>query len=327
MTVDRPEEISAVLLAVIDELDRGSLSTIPLTVVPVSQVEEAFRTMAGARHVGKLVIDLSDPAARVTVPANLSLGLGGTVLITGGLGGLGLAVGRQFVADGARSLVLVGRRGVRDAEQAEAVASLERSGARVVIAAADVADQRALKQILDRIAADGPKLSGVVHAAGVLADALLIDQSLERFEAVMAPKIAGAWNLHTLTKDMPLDFFVLYSSAASLFGAPGQANYAAANAFLDALAHHRRARGLPALSINWGAFSEVGLAVAHDARARLAGLGVRHLTPAEGNEVLCRLLESGETQIGVAPINVRQWVAFRPRLASSALLSELVRDA
>ena len=106
MTVDRPEEISAVLHAVIDALDRGSLSTIPLTVVPVSQVEEAFRTMAGARHVGKLVIDLSDPAARVTVPANLSLGLGGTVLITGGLGGLGLAVARQFVADGARSLVL-----------------------------------------------------------------------------------------------------------------------------------------------------------------------------------------------------------------------------
>jgi acyl carrier protein len=224
--------------------------------------------------------------------------------------------------------VLVGRRGVATPQQAEAVAALEQSGTEIVVAKADAADARALRQVLEAIAAGGPKLRGVVHAAGVLADALLIDQSDEHYAAVMAPKIAGAWNLHALTKETPLDFFVLYSSAASLFGAPGQGNYAAANAFLDALAHHRRATGLPALSINWGAFSEVGLAAARDdGLTRLAALGVRSITPTEGIEILARLLESDETQVGVVALDLRRWLSFHPRLASSSLFSELVRAA
>jgi NADPH:quinone reductase-like Zn-dependent oxidoreductase/acyl carrier protein len=328
MTADRPGETAAVLHEVIDALAAGRLTPLPRTIVPVSQAADAFRTMAGARHIGKLVIDLADPEARISVPAGLSRASGGTVLITGGLGGLGLAAARRLVDEGARRLVLVGRRGAATPQQAEAVASLERSSAEIVIAKADVADACALRQVLDAIAASGPKLCGVVHAAGVLADALLIDQSAGHYAAVAAPKIAGAWNLHALTKDTPLEFFVLYSSAASLFGAPGQGNYAAANAFLDALAHHRRAIGLPALSINWGAFSEVGLAAARDdGLTRLAAFGVRSLTPAEGTGMLARLLESDEAQVGVVPLDMRRWLSFHPRLASSPLFSELVRAA
>lgn len=326
MTIDRPDEVESVLREVIAAFADGALAPVPSTVVPISRAADAFRSMAQGHHVGKLVIGVRDPEAKLTVPVEAQGGLDGTILITGGLGGLGLSVARAFVSAGARSLVLLGRRGVCTTEQAQAVASLQSAGAEIVVAEADVSNPRALAHVLDGIGARGSKLSGVVHAAGVLADGVLIDQSLDRFEQVMASKMEGALNLHLLTKDMPLGFFVLYSSAASLFGSPGQGNYAAANAFLDALAHHRRALGLPALSINWGAFSEVGLAAAREDR-RPPRQGLRNLTPAEGNDVLAQLLRSDETQIGVVPIDIRQWVSFRPRMASSLLFSELLDAA
>src|SRR5207237_295731 len=133
-----------------------------------------------------------------------------------------------------------------------------------------------------------------------------------------------AYNLHLLTRDTPLDFFVMYASGAGLLGSPGQGNYAAANAFLDALAHHRRNQGLPALSIDWGAFSEVGLAVAQENRGvRLRSRGMRSLTPSEGLSVLRRLLEGGRVQTAVVPLDVMQWLEFYPAAASSRMLSHL----
>src|SRR5262249_28336122 len=148
---------------------------------------------------------------------------------------------------------------------------------------------------------------GVVHAAGVLDDGLLLHQELARFERVLAPKVAGAWNLHLATRDEPLDFFVLYSSAAALVGAEGQASYVAANSFLDALAHHRRGLGLPAVSIDWGLFAGVGLAAGDQRGAqrgdRLAARGLGTLTPAQGNELVGRLACGPHAQIGVVPLD------------------------
>jgi len=195
----------------------------------------------------------------------------------------------------------------------------------VTVAKADIADRAQLERVLREAASTGMALRGVVHAAGLLDDGLLQQQTPERFRSVMAPKVLGALHLHALTSEAPLDFFVLYAAGAGLLGSPGQGNYAAANTFLDALAHHRKARGLSGLSIDWGAFSDVGLAAAQENRgARLAARGMRNLTPVEGLGALERLLDSDRAQVGVMPIDVRQWVEFYPAAASSRLLSRLV---
>jgi acyl carrier protein len=227
---------------------------------------------------------------------------------------------------GARHLVLLGRRGAASEEQRAAVAALEAAGARVTVAAVDVADREGLGKVL---ASGGhPPLRGVIHAAAVLEDGLLPQQSAEGFRRVLAPKLLGALHLDELTRGQPLDFFVLYSSAAALLGPPGQANYAAANAALDALAWRRRASGLPALSIDWGAFAEAGGAAASEERgARLARQGVRNLTPDEGHALLARLLDAGVTQVGAVPIDVRRWLDFYPQAAASPRFAELVASA
>ncbi|QSQ15456.1 type I polyketide synthase [Myxococcus landrumensis] len=274
-----------------------------------------------------IVLELNDPQARVVVPAKEArrLRADGTYLITGGLGGLGLAVAGWMVEQGARHLVLLGRGTQLKQAQQDAISAMEAVGARITVAGVDVAQREQLARVFADIAASGSPLRGVVHAAGVLDDGVLAQQSEERFRHVMAPKVLGSWNLHELTRDVPLDFFVLYSSAASFFGAPGQGNYAAANAFMDALALQRRARGLPALSINWGAFSEVGLAAAQDNRgARLAQRGAGSLTPAEGNMLLGRLLDGAATGMGVMPLDLRRWTELSPQARSSPWWSELV---
>jgi acyl transferase domain-containing protein/acyl carrier protein len=287
--------------------------------------EVAFRN--GERRVARLARSLPDagPFARVE-PAGVKVHRDGSYVVTGGLGGLGLSVAGWLAEQGAGHLVLLGRSGIKTEAQKEAVAVLQSHGATVAVAEVDIADHAALSTVLGALPADRP-LRGVVHAAGLLDDGLLAQQTPARFRKVMAPKIPGAWNLHSLTLKNNLDFFILYSSAAGLFGSPGQGSYAAANTFLDALAHYRHTQGLPALSIDWGAFSEVGLAAAQANRGtRLEGRGTRSLSPAQGLGVLSRVLEGGAIQIGVVPLDIRQWVEFFPSVASSRLLSRLVTE-
>ena len=181
-----------------------------------------------------------------------------TYLVTGGLRGLGLRTAEWLVDRGARNIVLVGRRPPGPATRG-AIARMESAGARVVVDQADVSLRADVERVLGAIARDLPPLAGVMHAAGVLDDGALASQRWDRFATVMAPKVFGTWHLHTLVRD--LDFFALFSSGASLAGSAGQANHAAANAFEDALAWYRQARGLPTVSINWGPWAEVGAAV------------------------------------------------------------------
>jgi acyl carrier protein len=179
----------------------------------------------------------------------------------------------------------------------------------VDVLSADIAVPADVERLLASIAARGLPLRGVFHAAGVLDDAVLEQQSRERFARVFAPKLAGAWNLHYATHGAPLDHFVLFSSASALLGNVGQANYAAANAFLDALAHYRRAQGLPAISINWGAWAEVGMAaaLASGQHEHMAGRGVELIAPAQGVLALERALIHGDTQTAVLPL---RWSAL-----------------
>jgi acyl carrier protein len=167
----------------------------------------------------------------------------------------------------------------------------------------------------------------VIHAAGVLRDKTLLEQSRESFREVFVPKVMGAWNLHRHVATEALDFFVMYSSAASLCGSPGQANYSAANAFLDGLAHLRTLQGKKAHSIQWGAFAEVGMAVAQDNRGkRVAGLGATSLSPSEGHQMLEKLVFSSLPNVGVIRLNVRQWVESMPSVAGLPYFSDLAKS-
>ena len=250
----------------------------------------------------------------------------GSYLISGGLSGLGLEVARWMVAGGARRLVLLARTPLPPraawgglaaedpaAERVAAVRALEAQGASVHVAAVDVGDAAALGTFLAAYRAEGwPPIRGVVHSAGIVRDQLLTRMRTEDFAAVLRPKIDGAWLLHTLLIDEPLDFFVLFSSASSLMGMYGQSNYAAGNAFLDSLAHHRRALGLPATSINWGAWAEVGMAARMAAPDHLASGGVVAMPPAQALELLGRLIARGPAQAAVMAMDWSAWRKANP---------------
>jgi hypothetical protein len=167
-----------------------------------------------------------------------------------------------------------------------------------------------------------------VHAAGVLDDGILQQQDWKRFTRVMAPKVEGTWNLHLLTQDLALNFFVCFSSAASLLGSPGQGNYAAANAFMDALVHHRRAMGMPGLSINWGLWAESGMAVsiASHVQNLLTTQGVGSIAPEQGLQVLGELLRQDAAQVGVLPVNWSLFVQQFPAGGEPSWLCELARQ-
>ncbi len=170
-----------------------------------------------------------------------------------------------------------------------------------------------------------PPLRGVIHSAGVLEDGALLNQTWERFAKVLAPKVDGAWHLHTLTQDKPLDFFVMFSSVASLLGSPGQGNHAAANMFEDMLARHRRAQGLPALSINWGAWAEVGAAAERNVGERITLQGMGAFSPQDGLRVLNRLMSGTLPQVGVLPMT---WPKFIRQFSTPpAFLSEMMTEA
>jgi acyl transferase domain-containing protein/acyl carrier protein len=230
----------------------------------------------------------------------------GCYLITGGLGALGLQVARHLVEQGARQLVLAGRSGRADDP---AVEELRTAGTSVQVVRADVARGEDVAQLIATCQARGP-LRGIVHAAGILDDGILEKQTAERFARVMAPKVRGAWELHRQTQALPLDFFVCFSSLASLLGSPGQGNYAAANAFLDALAHFRRARGLAGLSLNWGPWAEAGMAAR--LHSRLQAHGERLLDPAVGVRLFTEARARGVAQLGVMHIDWAQYAAAYP---------------
>jgi myxalamid-type polyketide synthase MxaE and MxaD len=249
-----------------------------------------------------------------------------TYLITGGLGGLGLSLSQWMVDNGARYLVLMGRSEPSPGARA-ALRAMQEAGTQVVVHQGDVARAEDVRAAIARVREQMPQLSGVVHAAGLVEDRTLLELSWEQFEQVLAPKMQGAWNVHVETLAEGLDFFVMYSSAASLLGAPGQANYAAANAFLDALAHARFARGLPGMSIHWGPFSDVGMAAAHDNRARrLSNRGLGSISLEEGLQALRLLLTRPRAEVGLMRLQPRQWMEFYPHAAALPFFVELKKE-
>ncbi|HVM13413.1 MAG TPA: amino acid adenylation domain-containing protein [Egibacteraceae bacterium] len=305
--LDRPDEAKRLLLDAARQVADGTFTPVPHTEFDLGQAEEAFRLMAQARHIGKVVLTVDEPHYWVHPDRDAPLcDADATYLVTGGLGGFGLATAQWLVRQGARNLVLTSRSGMPQDE--DALAALGASPARVVVERSDVASEADVSRVLRRIHDDLPPLRGIVHAAMVLDDDLLARLDEQRFRAVLAPKLAGAWNLHRLTAEKSLDFFVLFSSIASVIGHPMQGNYAAANAFLDSLAAHRQARGLPGLAVGWGAIAEVGYVARRSELAQyLTHSGLVGIAPEQALETLEALLRHDRAHVVVSRID---WPSF-----------------
>ena len=292
-----PAPIRAILEDTLRQASEGTLRPLPATSFRASDAVAAFRFMAQARHIGKVVVVHGAPGVRGDA----------TYLVTGGLSGLGLLVAEWLVRRGARSLILLGRSEPTETAR-ETLAGLEAQGARIAVVRGDVAHEADLRAVFEGVLPGLPPLRGIIHSAGVLDDGVLVQQDWSRFERVMAPKVTGAWHLHELSIGLPLDFFVLFSSVAAVFGSAGQANHSAANSFLDALAFKRQAHGMPASSINWGVWSEVGAAVRHGVGKRVSEQGVGMIDPAGGLAVLERVIEEQPAQAVVFPAD---WAQIR----------------
>jgi NADPH:quinone reductase-like Zn-dependent oxidoreductase/SAM-dependent methyltransferase/acyl carrier protein len=306
----------------------GTLQPLPRKIFAISDAATGFRYMAQGRHTGKIV--LSHPGGERPLEGlsengrEIVLKPDGTYLVTGGLSGLGLLTAEWLCERGAKNLVLLGRREPSSAAL-DVIRGMQERGSRVDIVRGDVSDKESLAELFANFGHSMPPLRGIIHAAGTVDDGVLAQQTWERFEKVMASKVDGAWSLHILSEDQPLDFFVMFSSAVSVLGSAGQANHVAACAFEDALAHYRRAHGLPGLSINWGPWAEAGAATRGTVTQRVQLKGFQPILPEQGLTVLQRLIGSDEARIGVMSVDWRQYGATLPRGQSSELLSELIR--
>ena len=280
-----PPHIQRLLKSLYSEFVSGNLVSLPLNTYPVTEAANAFRTMQRAEHVGKLVLNIETPTASVKPNS--------TYLISGGLGGLGLKTAKWLLEKGAKHIVLLSR----SEAAGERLATLnelkqQHPEARLIPLTVDVACKQQLAELFERFGGEYPALHGVFHAAGQLQDCLVQQLDQNSLGSVFDPKLKGAANLHELSLSLqePLGFFVLYSSAASLLGSPGQTAHVAANRYLDALAQYRRQQGLAGLSINWGPWSEIGAAANQSTLQQMAARGIDSISPNLGMAVFEELL-------------------------------------
>jgi acyl transferase domain-containing protein/NADPH:quinone reductase-like Zn-dependent oxidoreductase len=326
MMADRQEMVRQLGKEISQGFEQGYFHPLPIQAFPAEKAHEAFNMLNEAKHMGKIALDFHHRQVQVEVEADTTVKKDATYLITGGTKGFGLEIAKWLSANGARYIVLVGRSGANTNEAREAIALMEKQGTTAVPYAVDVSIEKEVKQLLDRIGQTLPPLTGIFHLAMVLDDALLKDVTRERLEKVMAPKVAGAWNLHRYTRHLPLDHFICMSSAASLVGNPGQSAYVAANAYLDAFAHYRAAQGLVATTINLGLLAETGAASRNnDLASMLQGFGIKAFSTDEALQGLRLIMEKKNIQIGLYDIDWKIWASVAPKSANSSRFKELVQ--
>jgi acyl transferase domain-containing protein/acyl carrier protein len=317
-----PALTRVMLDAVCGLFDKGELRPLRHTTFPLQQAEAAFRYMAQAKHIGKIVVTMPSAAA----PGDARVDGDASYLVTGGLAGLGLLTAEWLADRGAHHLILMARR----APSAEAETVLEGLRARAVnvrVVAGDVGSPEDVARAVGLAGGEFPPLRGVFHSAGVLADGAIVQQDWARFETVFGPKVTGTWNLHAATRNLRLDFFVLYSSAAALLGSPGLVNHAAACAFQDAFAKWRRARGLAALSINWGPWAEIGTVARLQAADRFRSQGVLPMPPDAGRRALEHAVLGPARQIAVFDVDWPSWLRERATPEVPPLVADLAGAA
>nr|CAA6829784.1 MAG: Capsular polysaccharide biosynthesis fatty acid synthase WcbR [uncultured Thiotrichaceae bacterium] len=313
----------------------GVLRPLPHRVFAASRVQEAFRYMQQSRQIGKVIVSFDGetvlPEITESKSETLTLQADASYLVTGGLSGFGLRTAQWLAEKGAKTLILMGRSGAATEDAKQGVADLEAAGVQVAVYACDVSDQVAIQKAFVDIDSSLPPLRGVVHAAMVLDDAIVRNLTTERFRKVLAPKMLGAWNLHQLTVNMKLDFFAMYSSITTYLGNPGQANYVAANMYLESLANLRQSQQLPAVFAAWGPLDDTGyLAREQETKDALQSrLGGHALTSVQALEALEQLLcsdKAGATLIDM-DWNVVQRVMPAARSAKYTELRRLAKGA
>lgn len=309
---DGDADLTRQLLDDVAELvEKRALAPLPYRAFPASRVDGAFRLMAQGKHIGKVVISFADALVVRRVAAltpGFEVSADGAYLITGAFGGFGRVLAQWLADRGAKHLVLSGRRQPTEPEAVALLEKLEAQGVEVRVALADVGNPVDVKRLVSAANTKKIPLKGVFHLAMVIDDAPMSALDHERMRKVMAPKAHGAWLLHEHTKAAELDCFVMFSSVSSILGNPGQANYAAANAFLDSLAHHRHASGLPALVVNWGALGGEGYVARNERVAEyLARQGTTPLTPGEVVSLLEKFLDSGAPQVMALRVDWAKW--------------------
>jgi polyketide synthase 2 len=307
--LERPELYARMLDEVIDRFRIGELRALPSRAFELDEVSDAFRVMAGAQHIGKLVVTIPQSGRTTARIRNASpVRPDGTYLVTGGLRGVGLETARWLTDNGATRLVLNGR--TPPSPDTDAVLDeLRARDVDVVVELGDIAEPGVARQLVELATRDGRALHGVVHSAMVLDDAVATNITQQQLDAVWRPKVGGAWQLHEALADHQVDWLVLYSSMAALLGNAGQGVYASANAWLDGFAQWRSAHGRPTLAVNWGAWGEIGQAT------DFAERGYRTISTESGLRALSDLLLHGRTRTGVIPGEPESWLPASSRHA------------
>ena len=330
---ERPDLARRLLAELMKLFTDGTLRPLPFEVYGATEIEAAFACMRDSRHTGKIVVAFdpgAEPVAESVLPtARVVPAADATYLVTGGLTGFGLRSAQWLAARGARHLALLSRRGADTPGASEALAAFAAQGVTALALSCDVADAPALAEALARVRRELPPLRGVIHAAMTMEDAYIRDCDAESFARVLAPKATGAANLDMLTREDKLEFFLLYSSATTLFGNPGQAKYVASNCALEALAHERRAAGLPATCVLWGPIADAGYLAANEPvrNALTAHLGAPALAAESALGVLDRLLCCGTGTDGNPAVFDVDWATLARHLpaARSPRFADLAR--
>jgi NADPH:quinone reductase-like Zn-dependent oxidoreductase/acyl carrier protein len=308
-------------------VEKRKLRPLPFRAFPASRVDAAFRLMAGGKHTGKVVVSFAEsfvPRRGVPLTPGFSVKPDGCYLITGAFGGFGKVLAQWLVESGARHLVLSSRSGAASPEAVAFVESLRLRSVEVRVVKADAGSARDVAAILQEIDASGQPLRGLFHLAMVIDDAPLAALTRARMLSVLTPKAHGAWLLHEATRARALDCFVMFSSVSSIFGNPAQGNYGAANAFLDSLAHHRHALGLPALTINWGVLGGEGYVARNERVAEfLARQGTTEISPGEVTSLLDSFLRAGSTQAMAIRVDWAKWKTFFRGMQENPLLERI----
>jgi phthiocerol/phenolphthiocerol synthesis type-I polyketide synthase C len=330
LPIRRPDLARDLLKTVSGALADGAIRPLAHRTFSFAEIDDAFRVMQSATHIGKIVlVPDENTGVRLREPPAITMRRDGTYLVTGGLDGFGYEAARWLVARGAGSIALLGRRGAETPGCEARVRELEASGAEVRVYRGDVADWIRLAEILDAIRTDQPRLRGIVHAASAIDDGFAAEIDESRVAAVLQPKLGGALALDALTRDDPIELFLLFSSATTLVGAPAQGAYVAANMALEALARRRRAEGRPALAVAWGPIEDAGY-LAHRPEAREAlgrRLGARPMAAAEALAGLPEMIASGLPAVVFAETDWSDARRFLPLLATPLFSEIRVRAA
>jgi acyl transferase domain-containing protein/NADPH:quinone reductase-like Zn-dependent oxidoreductase/acyl carrier protein len=322
------ESLTREMLGEISDLvEQRALYPLPFRAFPANNVDSAFRLMASGKHIGKVVVSFPEtfvPRRGESIASKFEIKSDGSYLITGAFGGFGKVIANWLVNCGARHLVLSSRNGASTPEAEAFVNGLLDRKVTVQIVKADAGSPNDIARLLAEIRSSTQPLHGIFHLAMFIDDAPLAALNRERMASVIGPKALGAWFLHEGTRDIALDCFVMFSSVSSIFGNPAQGNYAAANAFLDSLAHHRHALGLPALSLNWGVLGGEGYVARNERVAEfLAKQGIRELSPGEVLGIVESSLRAGSPQVAAIRVDWAKWRTFFRGMQGNPLLERI----